>query len=400
MSTTNDNAVGQVATAAERSIVTREAVFAECERLTAAGVKPSVRKLIHTLGGSATTVGAFLREWRAKQEIKAEEPTEEVELPAVVLEAAAQSAKVIWQVCRADSKREIDRVTEDANQQVREVVASRDEIERDLDESEADLRVARARLDEQDTELVKLRQVVAQAASIEAGLKATVDQMTRQIEAQSEEMKRVHAESEAARDGHAADIARSTADFARQLGEQAEATRRAQAETDSVRGKLEEQAAEHHQALERERIATVEVARAQGEITRLTAQRDQLEGDIRKAGQIDTELRAELAALMLQRNEASADRDEIRQQLDLARDQVATLTAQHEAAGVERDSIRQQLESARNQMAALDGQRNEAQTAAVRAREESAALRGQVDALREQNTQLLQTLKPSTSKKQ
>jgi hypothetical protein len=51
-----------------------------------------------------------------------------------------------------------------------------------------------------------------------------------------------------------------------------------------------------------------------------------------------------------------------------------------------------------DQVAALSTQRDEVKAAAVQAREQAASLDGQVDALREQNTQLLQTFKPTTGK--
>lgn len=113
-----------------------------------------------------------------------------------------------------------------------------------------------------------------------------------------------------------------------------------------MRAKFEEQARELHQALERERVAAVEVAKAQGETVRIAAQRDQLQADLQKASQVEADLRG--------------DRDKLRQQLADAHNQVATLTAQRDAAGIERDTLRAQLADVNNQASTLTGQRDAA----------------------------------------
>lgn len=191
-------------------------------------------------------------------------------------------------------------------------------------------------------ELVSLREAVAIAASTEAGLKATVDQMGRQIQMLTSALERGHAEHEAARQAHAAELARA-----------AETARLAQAEHEAARQ-------EHAAALAR----TAETVRqAQAEAADLRAKLDQA-----NAG--EAALRSDLAQL---------------------RDQFATATA-------ERDGARREADAARGQAAALGTQRDEAQAGAVQAREQAASLRGQVDALREQSAQLLQTLKPAAGK--
>lgn len=358
-----------MSTAAERTVVTKEAVFTECNRLKGEGVRPTVRKLLQALGGSATTIAAFLREWRDEESVSVPEPVEIAELPLAVMEAATQAARAVWQVCVADSRHEIQQVNEQAADRVKKAEASREEAEVDLGESEAELKEARVQLSELDVELASLRNVITQAASIEAGLKATIEQMAHQIDAQTEEMKRVHSESDAARQTHAAELVRINADFARQLGDQVDANRQALADTAAVRSRLEEQGRELYQALERERVAAVAVAKAQGETVRIAAERDQLQADVRKAGLLEADLRGE--------------REELRRQLADAYHQAATLTAQRDAAGSERDTLRAQLAEVNTQVSALTGQRDAASA-------ERDALRAQVASQTEIITELSQ----------
>lgn len=172
----------------EKNYVTREKVFAEANRLKALGIDLSVRKLLRALGGSATTISGLLREWRAQEEIEAPTSPEDIEIPAGVMAAAKLAAVDIWQVCNVESQKNVNLVTEQANQRVKEAQMERDQALVELAESEAELISAQDRAAELEAEVATVRQAVTAAANAEAGLKAAAAEMRHQIDAQMSEL--------------------------------------------------------------------------------------------------------------------------------------------------------------------------------------------------------------------
>lgn len=354
--------------------VTREMVFAEANRLAAAGITPTNRKLIQSLGGSSTTVAPFLRDWKATQALKSETSAEASDVPASVIESGNQAAVAIWQVCYAEARREVGVLTEQANQRVQNAERERDAVLLELDEAVGEFVAEQARGAALERENETLRTTVAAAASIQAGLKATAEQMARQIEAQTDELKRVHEEYESTRRAHANEVARITADFTRQLNNQAEALREAQTEAIGVRSKLESKETELQQALDREATARQEQAKAESESARVAMQRDQLEHAFGRQSDVEASLRSELADLRDQilnltaeRNSAVTDlavarrdlsgtaatRDALQLELTNTRDRLTAMAAQGEGITGERDALRAQVASQLQVIAAI-----------------------------------------------
>lgn len=120
-------------------IVTEELVFSVANRLKEAGIEPSNRKVLAETGGSMATVAPLFRKWRETQRIEAPARAEAVEVPQPVLDALRHAGELIWQAAVAEIRKEVDAVTEQANQRVRAAETDRDQLVGELGESEAEL---------------------------------------------------------------------------------------------------------------------------------------------------------------------------------------------------------------------------------------------------------------------
>lgn len=110
-------------------------------------------------------------------------------------------------------------------------------------------------------------------------------------------------------------------------------------------------------------------------------------------------LRADLAALQAKADQAALT---AAGQLDTLRNELATVRARAEAAQEsqqQRTQAASEVKRLAEQLEAAKAGCDQAEKAAASAREESAALRGQMDALKDQNSQLLQTLKADAEKR-
>ena len=315
---------------------TQEQVFEAADRLAASGQEVTATALLDELGGgSLTTIYKHLDVWTASKKTA---PPVVMEQPEGVKAAFA----AIWQAVTNEAAKEIAAIRQKADSEVKTATKLRDEAVAAIEQLEGEAEADAAKIETLERRITDQQGALNDAAVEAAALRAGSEKMVQQIEAQTAELERVHADHEAARQAHASELARLNADFARQLGEQAEAARQAQADAANIRAKLEDQGKELQQAHDREHAAALELTRAQAEIARISAQRDQLAADVQKAGQVEAELRTE--------------RDTGRQQLAELREQMAKLTAQRDAAGAERDSLREQLGEIRSQVASLTGQ--------------------------------------------
>jgi chromosome segregation ATPase len=304
---------------------TQEEVFEVADRLAASGQEVTATLLRDELGGgSLTTIYRHLDAWS----------TSKKSAPPVVMEQpeSVKAAFVaIWQAVTNEAAKEIAAVRQKADADVKLATKLRDEAVTAIGQLEAEAESDAAKIEALEQRIVEQLDALSAAAVEAAALRAGSEQMTQQIEAQTAELERVHAEHEAARQAHASELARVHGDFARQLGEQAEATRQAQADAASVRARLEDQAKELQQANDREHVAALERTKAEAEIARIAAQRDQLLAEVERARQADAEVRAE--------------RESMRELLVEVRAEVAALTGQRDAAVAERDALRGQVAS-------------------------------------------------------
>jgi len=183
-------------------IVTREIVFEVADRLKAAGIDPTNRKVLQEIGGgSMTTIASHLRDWKTHQEIPAP-VTVEVAVPPAVAKTGADAVAAIWQACNAEAKREFESVTEQANQRVKAAEDERDRVLTELSEAEADLNAEReavvllreklAELQEQNNSLSSeaaqaravVHEVERRASSLAASVQAEREQCEKLVQSE------------------------------------------------------------------------------------------------------------------------------------------------------------------------------------------------------------------------
>jgi chromosome segregation ATPase len=149
------------------------------------------------------------------------------------------------------------------------------------------------------------------------------------------------------------------------------------------------------------RAHTSEVEALRVDLAALQAKADQ--AALTAAGQIDALRQAHSAEVEAMKAKADQAASASSAQLDTLRNELATVRARAEAAQESHQQQRTQAASEvkrlAEQLEAAKAGRDQAEKAAASAREESAALRGQMDALKDQNSQLLQTLKADAEKR-
>lgn len=247
----------------------QEQVFEAADKLASNNQEVTPNALRDLLGrGSYSTFVKHIDTWQQARRAA----------PAPVVLAMPESVKVAfdqcWTAAAGEAGKEINVIREKADAEIKATKRRLDEtmgvIEQLEGEAEADtakLETAEAAL---TTERAASQQAVTDAAAREAGLAATAAQMHQQIEAQQSELARVHAEADAARNQHAAEITRLTADFSRQTAEQASTLQSVQGETDRLRKQLAEAGEKIEAISARERSKIEEATAAKAEVTRLT----------------------------------------------------------------------------------------------------------------------------------
>lgn len=305
----------------EKIVVTREMVFEAADRLKADGIEPTNRKLLGELGGSMTTIAAFLRDWRAHQSIAVPPKAETVDIPAVVLDAGNQALSAIWQVCLAEQQRKVEQVTEEANARVKETESDRDRVLTELAEADGELKAERARCEDATANLARLRvEHIAmqthneQLANEAQQARAVAEEISRRADELAESFK------------HERDRADKLAEELAALQPVAQRVAAVESENGSLRAEVERlresvvQEREQREALARaERAQAAELAQAQARAAGLTEQLDDVKK--RSAEQID-ELKQRGAGEILRLQErvqrAEQDRETARQELAAA----------------------------------------------------------------------------------
>lgn len=323
-----------MATPQEKIVVTRDMVFDEADRLKASGVEPTNRKLLHELGGSMTTIAGFLRDWKAQQSIAVPAQVETLDVPAAVVDAGNQAIGAIWQACHAEARREIEAVTEKANQRVKDAEVDRDNVLTELAQADAELTAERARAAALDIELAGLREVHAAMQEQNEHL-VTEEQKAKAV---AEEIAR-RADDLDASHKHERDRADKLAEELAALQPVAQRAVAAEGANDGLRAEAarlrDELAAERAQreALAKaERAQATDLAKAEAQVTTLAGQLD--DAKRRGAEQLD-ELKKrsadEIARLGERAAQADRERDAARQDLAAAVQASSKLAGQVEA---------------------------------------------------------------------
>lgn len=307
---------------------TQEQVFEAADKLAAEGKEVTQTTLREVLGrGSFSTLGKHIDAWQEAR--KAAPAPVVIDMPESVKAAFAQC----WQAAAAEAGKEIAAIREKADAEIKgtkrrldEALAEVERLEEDANTDAAALESAQAALSQTAKDA---QQAATEAAAREAALSATADQMQKQIEAQQDELSRVHTEADAARKQHAAEVARLTGDYSRQLAEQAAALQAAQADADRLRGQLAEAGEKLEAASVRERTKIEEAATAKAEAVRLADQlKEQKARSVEVIGKLEKSkqtVEAELTACRKETRTSSADLARAQGELEALRTQVARL---------------------------------------------------------------------------
>lgn len=93
--------------------VTQNAVNAACDELMAAGKNVTVNAVITTTGGSFSTVGVMVKNWKAEQAAKT---VSVMEMPEAITTAMQKAASTIWEAASDLASNEISRIQKEATE--------------------------------------------------------------------------------------------------------------------------------------------------------------------------------------------------------------------------------------------------------------------------------------------
>ncbi len=315
-------------------IVTREVVFETADRLKASGVEPSNRKVLHELGGgSMTTIAGHLRDWKAQQDIAAPAPVEAVEVPASVLDAGNHAVAAIWQACSIEARREIEAVTEQANQRVKEAEGDRDKVLTELAEAEAELTTEQARAVALEKDVAGLRD---QCTTLQADnehlqteeqkAKAVAEEIERRAAELADSLKH---ERERA-DKLAVELA-ALQPVAQRVASVESANDGLRVENDRLRESLAAERQQREELAKAERSQATELARAQADNTRLAEQladvKKRSTEEILRGSEKLQRMEAEREAARREAGEAAVANGKLSGQLEALQRQVSEQTA-------------------------------------------------------------------------
>lgn len=305
---------------------TKEQVFSAADALAANGQEVTPNALRDVLGrGSYSTFVKHIEAWQ--QERQAAPVPVVLEMPDSVKAAFAQC----WQAAATEAGKEIAAIREKADAEIKTIKRRLDDaigaIEQLETESEADAARLETATTELATERTNAQRATTEAAARESALSATAEQMGQQIEAQQSELDRVHTEAEAERSRHVADVARLTADFNRQLSDQAAALLANKGEIDRLRDQLAAVEKNLETTATREREKIEEAAKAKADASRLADQlKDQKTRSAEVIGKLEKDkqqLAGELATVQKDLRAQSAQLGKATGALESLRTQVA-----------------------------------------------------------------------------
>lgn len=120
--------------------VTQDAVNNACDELMESGKNVTVNAIIAMAGGSFSTVGAMVKNWKAEQAIKT---ASAIEMPEVVKTAMQKAVAVIWGAASSLADDEIDRIRKEADEsmdkaknELSEYVGEMTRLEKELEQSQ------------------------------------------------------------------------------------------------------------------------------------------------------------------------------------------------------------------------------------------------------------------------
>lgn len=152
--------------------ITREQIWAAADEIEAAGERPTLAAIRTRIGGSFSTIGPALNEWKQRRIERSRPSTDPT--PAPVIEQAATLAHGIWSAAieianaRLASEREtLEQMRTDAAEQLAEAVEAADRYAALLDETQGRLDAALKRADALNAELIEARARLEQMRAVQ-----------------------------------------------------------------------------------------------------------------------------------------------------------------------------------------------------------------------------------------
>jgi chromosome segregation ATPase len=209
-----------------KALHTQEEVFAAADRMSGAGEDVTASALLATLGGgSLTTIYKHLDAWEATRKDKPRPVM--IDMPEMVKAAFAQA----WQAAALEAGKEVATIRDKADTEVKAITKRFGEALTNIERLEAEANEEAARLEALSDQVAQQDKALQVAATKEAALSATVEQMQQQIKAQQAELERVHSEAESERQARKQETERLTGEIERER--QAAETIRQQAASDA-----------------------------------------------------------------------------------------------------------------------------------------------------------------------
>ncbi|MDH2329071.1 DNA-binding protein [Cereibacter sp. SYSU M97828] len=186
------------------TIATKQAVFAAADQLEANGQAQTVAAVTDLIkGGSATTVGAHLKEWKAEQALR--KTAMELAVPAEIEAVFAELRGRVWSVAKMEGQRTADIVTQqlktaekklgqaafDVQQQDTALKERADQLERErterialekrVNELDRETAVLREKISGQDRDIQRLEAAVADAKAQRDDMKSERDRVRQEV---------------------------------------------------------------------------------------------------------------------------------------------------------------------------------------------------------------------------
>lgn len=275
---------------------TQKQIFEAADKLMESGLEVTPFSLREYLGrGSFSTLGKHIEAWQEAR--KAAALPVILDMPEVVKVAFAQC----WQSAAAEAGKEIAAIRDKAQSEIETLKRRLDEALSEIERLEEEADSFTDTLDGMQNKFEQVtkeaRQTATDAATREASLTATVEQMRQQIESYKNELGKKHEETELSRKRQSDEIAKLNKDFSTQLSE----------------------------AFSKERARMEEVASSRIEVARLT---EQLKDQKTRSAEVIGKLEKDKQTLESDLSSIRKEMREVTERLGHAQGEIETLKTQ------------------------------------------------------------------------
>ncbi len=171
--------------------VTIEAVASACEQLSKEGKNVTVNAVIGITGGSFSTVGAMVKEWREQQR---EKTAPAFEMPDSVTAAMREATTTIWSAASALAAETIETVQKQAQETIDKANTELQEYASEVTRLENELSSAQGKIDDQEKALAESKGQTSELTTKVAGLEARLDDRDTELKRLRSEYEKLQAD--------------------------------------------------------------------------------------------------------------------------------------------------------------------------------------------------------------